>query len=63
VLLDHFHAPRITCVETVLINDHGQTLQPLIPALFRYTGKFADPIRRGAVEPRDPQPRDLEQHN
>jgi hypothetical protein len=39
VLLDHFHAPRITCVETVLVNDHDQTLQPLIPALFKYTGK------------------------
>ena len=39
MLLDQFQVPRITRVETVLVNDHNQTPQPLIPALFRYALK------------------------
>jgi hypothetical protein len=39
VTLDQFQVPWITRAETILVNDHRQTLQPLIPALLRYVLK------------------------
>lgn len=47
MLLDQFQVPRITRVETVLVNDHGQALQPLTPALFRYALKNSAGARWG----------------